>query len=38
MMTASEYQVTTRKVDGQETFGFRQVGALSEAQHFGGLF
>ena len=38
MMTASEYQVATRKVDAQDMFGFRQVGALSEAQHFGGLF
>jgi hypothetical protein len=34
-MTASEYQVTARKVNAQE---FRQVGALSEAHHFGGLF
>ncbi|KAL3810112.1 hypothetical protein ACHAXA_008245, partial [Cyclostephanos tholiformis] len=34
-MTTSEYQVTARKVDTRE---FRQVGVLSEAQHFGGLF
>ncbi len=34
-MTATEYQFTARRVNAQ---ALRQVGVLSEAQHFGGLF
>jgi hypothetical protein len=38
LMTSSEYQFAPRSVDARETFVSRQVGVLSDAQHFGGLF
>lgn len=37
LMTSSECQYSSSRVDMQEAFGFRQVGGLSEAQNVGGL-